>query len=501
TSMANADAWSAPDGDFHARQSAAQTASRSISCRARMLAAPAYQRLLALEPYLRRIVPILIIVFLVVIAGTRTLALLAQRDDVERTARGMLTLATAQMTESMEAQQLRSEGAFPDPQPLLEEIAAQGALTSSHVLLVTDASFAVRAASPAGSAWIGKPLDGFIHGGQPLFLFGTRAGVMEVQVDGQPWFAAMGISEDRKFATVAMISQSAVFADWRRNATLNVTLYVITAVVLLVVLYAYFGQAARAQAADRLYLEAHERVDLALVRGRCGLWDWDMVRGKMYWSRSMYDMLGYEPSDALLSFGAVAEIVHPEDADLFEVANRIVAREVDQIDKVFRMRHAEGQWVWIRAKAQVSDPEAPEIHLIGIAVDITEQRTLAQRSETADLRLRTAIENISESFVLWDAAQSLVMCNSKYQQDHGLCEQDVVPGTPRALIEKKMIGLAHERRLANPNGPSGGATFERQLADGRWLQVNELRTRDGGMVSVGADITQLKLHQEKLTDS
>src|SRR5690606_1535590 len=102
----------------------------------------------------------------------------------------------------------RSEGAFPDPQPLLEEIAAQGALTSSHVLLVTDASFAVRAASSAGSAWIGKPLDGFIHGGQPLFLFGTRAGVMEVQVDGQPWFAAMGISEDRKFATVAMISRS-----------------------------------------------------------------------------------------------------------------------------------------------------------------------------------------------------------------------------------------------------------------------------------------------------
>src|SRR5690606_23496802 len=141
---------------------------------------------------------------------------------------------------------------------------------------------------------------------------------------------------DRQGAALAMIAQDAIFAEWRRTATLNVTLYVATAAVLLVILYAYFGQAARAQAADRLYLEAHERVDLALVRGRCGLWDWDMVRGKMYWSRSMYDMLGYEPSDALLSFGAVAEIVHPEDADLFEVANRIVAREVDQIDKVFR---------------------------------------------------------------------------------------------------------------------------------------------------------------------
>ena len=64
-----------------------------------------------------------------------------------------------------------------------------------------------------------------------------------------------------------------------------------------------------------------------------------------------------------------------------------------------------------------------------------------------------------------------------------------------------MIAFASERRLANANGPNGGATFERQLADGRWLQVNELKTRDGGTVSVGSDITQIKQHQEKLVDS
>ena len=64
-----------------------------------------------------------------------------------------------------------------------------------------------------------------------------------------------------------------------------------------------------------------------------------------------------------------------------------------------------------------------------------------------------------------------------------------------------MKPFVSERRLANANGPRGGATYERQLADGRWLQVNELRTRDGGTVSVGTDITQLKQHQEKLVDS
>jgi two-component system cell cycle sensor histidine kinase PleC len=76
-----------------------------------------------------------------------------------------------------------------------------------------------------------------------------------------------------------------------------------------------------------------------------------------------------------------------------------------------------------------------------------------------------------------------------------------VPGVERPALESKMLAPASERRLANAHGPHRGATYERQLADGRWLQVNELRTRDGGTVSVGSDITQLKLHQEKLVDS
>ena len=36
-----------------------------------------------------------------------------------------------------------------------------------------------------------------------------------------------------------------------------------------------------------------------------------------------------------------------------------------------------------------------------------------------------------------------------------------------------------------------GSTFEVQLGDSRWLQINERRTKDGGFVSVGTDITAL----------
>src|SRR5437763_99219 len=44
-------------------------------------------------------------------------------------------------------------------------------------------------------------------------------------------------------------------------------------------------------------------------------------------------------------------------------------------------------------------------------------------------------------------------------------------------------------------------TFEAQLDDGHWLHISERRTKDGGYVSVGTDITTLKLHERKLMDS
>ncbi|MBX3581322.1 MAG: PAS domain-containing protein [Rhizobiaceae bacterium] len=496
--MAVADAWSAPEGSTVAQRNEAQG---SVGGNARAIAEPAYRRLLAAEPLLKRSIPILILVFLVVVATVRVMSLMALRDDVEHDARAVLSFAAGELANSLMLADATRNASDAESQRLIQKSMQSGMLARGHVLAVTDSSFKVIATTPSASAWRQRNLDSLVVGGQPLFMFGERAGVMEVNIDGQIWLATVDLTDNRSGAAVAMVPQDRVFAEWRRAVSMNVSLFVVTAGVLLIVLYAYFSQAARAQAADRIYVEAHQRVDLALVRGRCGLWDWDMVRGKMYWSRSMYEMLGYKSCETMLSFGDVADIIHEDDGDLFELAKQIVAREIDHIDQVFRMRHANGQWVWVRARAQVIDPEAPEIQLIGIAVDVSEQRNLALRSEAADMRLRTAIESINESFVLWDSSQRLVMCNSKYQQDNGLSDRDIMPGAARADLEAKMLAFAAERRLANANGARGGLSFERQLLDGRWLQVNELRTRDGGTVSVGSDITQIKQHQDKLLDS
>ena len=52
-----------------------------------------------------------------------------------------------------------------------------------------------------------------------------------------------------------------------------------------------------------------------------------------------------------------------------------------------------------------------------------------------------------------------------------------------------------------PAQAPGARTFEAQLDDGNWLHISERRTKDGGYVSVGTDITRIKEHEQKLVDN
>ena len=422
--MAKADAWGAPGGTLFGLRRP-----RSRGMQRQRGNEPALGRLLAAEPLLRRAIPALIVVFLLVVAAARILSLIALHDDAARNSSALLGLSASNLASGL-------ADVAPDDTGLQQTVMAgvreRGLISASHVLLALDRNYTILATDPSQADWVGQPLHRIAVGAEPLFTFGEGAGVIELEVEGGAWLASLVVASTQGGqAAAVMVPKSAVFAEWNRNVKLNVTLFVVTAGVLLIVLYAYFKQSARVTAADRIYVEAHQRIDLALVRGRCGLWDWDMARGKMYWSRSMYDMLGYEPRDSMLSFGDVDAVIHPDDQDLFELAQRIAARETNQIDRVFRMRHFDGQWVWVRARAQVVDPDAAELHLIGIAVDVTEQQKLAFRSATADMRLGAAVDCLSESFVLWDAANRLVLCKYRLQKYLGQTASDIAPGTSK----------------------------------------------------------------------
>ncbi|MEA2758178.1 MAG: two-component system, cell cycle sensor histidine kinase PleC [Methylobacteriaceae bacterium] len=294
-----------------------------------------------------------------------------------------------------------------------------------------------------------------------------------------------------------------VLAEWRSAAWRSALLVLATGFVLLAIAGAYIWQSGRVRRAEKTCDRIRGRMDLALSRGRCGLWDWDLARGRVFWSQSMFEMLGMSPQPRSFSFDELRPLLHPEDLDLAETADALLRSAACAIDHEFRMRDAAGNWIWLRARAElVREDGAASPRLIGIAVDITEQKLMAQRSAAADLRLSDAIEAISEAFVLWDEDNRLVTCNSKFRKLHGLQAEPLQPGIAYANLMSHGCLPTVQAELALEQRPSSGArTYEAQLADGRWLQVNERRTKDGGYVSVGTDITKLKEHEEQLMDS
>jgi two-component system cell cycle sensor histidine kinase PleC len=244
------------------------------------------------------------------------------------------------------------------------------------------------------------------------------------------------------------------------------------------------------------------RIDTALNRGRCGLWDWNLARGRIFWSHSMFAILGLRPRSALLSFGEVNALVHPEDIDLYQIAAQLADATTTHIDHAFRMRHANGNWVWLRARCElVHQSGGGGPHLIGIAVDITEQKTLVEKTVEADLRLRDAIETIPEAFVVWDAHNRLVLCNSNFQQLHNLPDEAIKAGASYESVVAAGRKPVVRSKVTSEDRLPGARTFEAQLDDGRWLHISERRTKDGGYVSVGTDITTIKRHEEKLMES
>src|SRR3981081_483896 len=194
----------------------------------------------------------------------------------------------------------------------------------------------------------------------------------------------------------------------------------------------------------------------------------------------MFTMLGLDTRSDLLTFGEVNALVKSDDIDLFGVADRLISSEIDHIDRTFRMQHTDGHWIWLRVRCELSQGSSDAgLHLIGIAIDITEQKSLAEKTVEADLRLRDAIETIPEAFVLWDAGDRLVLCNSHFQRLHKLPDSAVAPGTSyETVIEVGSMPEVRSRMHESGAQSPGARTFEAQLEDGSWLHISERRTKE-----------------------
>ncbi len=152
---------------------------------------------------------------------------------------------------------------------------------------------------------------------------------------------------------------------------------------------------------ERTELEAElkrneRRLSDAVNAATDGVWEWNSATGESYQSPRWYQMLGYEPNDFPMSFGAWQSLTHPDDYDkAMEGINRAInAPQSGGFESEFRMKHKDGTWRWIlrRGAAVGRDKNGVGTTIAGTNVDITDRKLAEEALQHLNESLERRVE-------------------------------------------------------------------------------------------------------------
>ncbi len=123
--------------------------------------------------------------------------------------------------------------------------------------------------------------------------------------------------------------------------------------------------------------KSEERLSLALNASKSGIWDWDVVTGRVYFDSNYFTLSGYEPNDFPHSYEEWAKRVHPD--DMVRAKNAIEAYlsgNVGTYEVEFRFKCKDDSWMWILSQGKIfeRDEQGNPVRFTGMHTDITERK-------------------------------------------------------------------------------------------------------------------------------
>jgi two-component system, cell cycle sensor histidine kinase PleC len=253
-----------------------------------------------------------------------------------------------------------------------------------------------------------------------------------------------------------------------------------------------FRQSRKAEADQDHRSESERRFRSAVEAAHCGIWEWRIRDDMVDLSEVTGFMFGWGGGGLATGAEVLARIA-PEDRERVRKA-LIDAAEHGAFDVTFRVPSASGDaWIDARGQGIGERDDLGYAAIMGVALDVTEEHVAQARGLAAEARLNDAIEAVSEAFVLWDRHDRLVMCNHNFVEFFSLDPRLLKPGASRSTVmHVAEVAIRGER----PAPDVRAGIREAEMVDGRWLQISERKTADGGTVMTAADITVVKRQEE-----
>ncbi len=150
----------------------------------------------------------------------------------------------------------------------------------------------------------------------------------------------------------------------------------------------------------RLMNDRDTRHQYAMEASNDGIWDWNLLTNKIYFSRSYLRMLGYDYEDLPGNLNTLRDyFVHPEDLDnMLHEYQTTIDNKRDSLQLQFRLLHRDGHVIWVHSKAKFFEPDhqGRPTRCVGVNTDVTDfmnsREELLNAKAQADLASKTKSE-------------------------------------------------------------------------------------------------------------
>lgn len=166
-----------------------------------------------------------------------------------------------------------------------------------------------------------------------------------------------------------------------------------------------------------LLLTQKERLDAALESSQEGIWDWDIINDKLFFSNKWKSIMGYKTNENLVSLSAWLNIVHPKD---MAMVNEILKLHVDGANPLFNIEHRIRdteplRWVNVCGKV-IFGKDNKVLRIVGTIRDISQRKKSEDEDRSDKNRLMAFLDAFPGLAFIKDSQGKYIYMNNFYQK-------------------------------------------------------------------------------------
>ena len=259
--------------------------------------------------------------------------------------------------------------------------------------------------------------------------------------------------------------------------------------------------------------EQRERLEMALIGGGAGMWDWDMQTGDAVYDERWADILGYSLDEVESDNSFFERHTHPDDLErVYDDIDRHARGEIPYLDQEIRMRHKDGSWRWVLDRGRIVERAADgtPLRMVGTHVDITERKERERELRTVRRRFERFAENVQDAFFLLPTDYSEAeYVNPAVERVYGVPAEDIREDPAAWLThvhpddrEELLAGMERQRDGAVDWPVQQEFRIQHPDRGRRWVESRlDIVADDGGpprIAGVATDITERKEAEQRL---